>query len=74
MTTNRNENSSRVADTGRVVVVLGQPDNTLVATLRTAGLVPISQDGDIVIWGPPGRSGCRPCEPRQGGISREDGR
>ncbi len=36
-----------------VVVVVGQPDHTLIASLRTAGLTPIAEDDAVVVWGPP---------------------
>jgi excisionase family DNA binding protein len=38
-----------------VVVVVGQPDHTLLTGLRTVGLTPIAEDGNVVIWGPPPR-------------------
>jgi excisionase family DNA binding protein len=38
-----------------VVVVLGEADQTLTASLRTVGLTPIAQEEEIVIWGPPPR-------------------
>jgi len=34
-----------------VVVVVGQPDHTLIQSLRTAGLTPIAEDGNVVVWG-----------------------
>jgi excisionase family DNA binding protein len=37
---------------GPVVVVLGQPDNSLAAGLRSVGLVPVADDGEVVVWGP----------------------
>jgi excisionase family DNA binding protein len=36
-----------------VVVVLGQPDTSLISSLRTVGLAPIARDGDVVVWGAP---------------------
>ena len=35
-----------------VVVVLGQPDHTLASGLRSVGLVPVADDGEVVVLGP----------------------
>jgi excisionase family DNA binding protein len=39
----------------QVIVVLGPPDEALIASLRAGGLAPIAEDGDVVIWGRPSR-------------------
>jgi excisionase family DNA binding protein len=36
-----------------VVVVLGAPDDTLVASLGIVGLAPIAEGGEVVVWGRP---------------------
>jgi excisionase family DNA binding protein len=35
----------------QVMVVLGQPDLALIEGLRSIGLAPIAEDGDVVVWG-----------------------
>jgi excisionase family DNA binding protein len=35
----------------QVMVVLGRPDDSLIASLRTVGMTPIAEDGEVVIWG-----------------------
>jgi excisionase family DNA binding protein len=42
--------------THRVVIVIGQPDHTLVASLGAVGLTPVAEDGEVVIWGKPSPS------------------
>jgi hypothetical protein len=50
--------------TRRVVVVLGQPDDTLVASLRAVGLVPTEEDREVVTWGPAAARARGRCESR----------
>jgi hypothetical protein len=50
MTSNRHDPKRCMTETRRVVVVLGQPDDTHVASLRTARLAPVMQDGEDIIW------------------------
>ena len=35
----------------QVLVVIGAPDETLLTGLRTLGLAPVAEDGEVVIWG-----------------------
>jgi excisionase family DNA binding protein len=35
-----------------VIVIVGKPDDPLLAGLRSLGLRPVAEDGAVVIWGP----------------------